>query len=329
MRLHYDRRDKRLALRAYEGSGEVCAQFEVAIDALYIDLTFEPDPARMKELDELGLFGRLGTRSLELEFFHRAPSTEEVLDCWGKHAIRERLVRKARKKEAHQKKEAAGQGNLGKDSRSGSKPGEPMPWMWLICSGNPETAIAELGFRQAAGWPKGFYNLKERYGFGIIVLGELETNRETLLLRLFGKGKVLAQARKELEALPPNAPEWRIVMFVDKVRKTKQWDPVAFRKEVAAFDKALDARDRRLVAKGERRGLAKGEHRGLTQGLSQGLTKALVTTFEMRFGPMPVRLRRQLERVRDEAALLDCQKCAVSAASAREFGKSVRARIGN
>jgi hypothetical protein len=188
--------------------------------------------------------------------------------------------------------------------------------MWLICGGKPEAALEELGFQSAVGWPKGFYSLKERYGFGIIVLGELETTRESLLLRLFGKGKVLAQARRDFQALPPNAPEWRVAMAVETLFVGKKWTRQGWLEDMAQSDGAMDERDRRFRAQGQ------------AQGLTQGLVKALVTTFETRFGPMPVRLRRQFERVRDEATLIDCQKRVISACSAEEFVKTASKRIG-
>jgi len=64
-----------------------------------------------------------------------------------------------------------------------------------------------LGFERDQDWPTGIYRCAPDFRVVVIVISELPRARDTLLLRLLGKGAVLEAALEDLIALPEGAPE--------------------------------------------------------------------------------------------------------------------------
>ena len=79
--------------------------------------------------------------------------------------------------------------------------------MWLITTGRPHEVIDGYGLTRAEGWPPGVWIRPWLDAMAIVVLSELPRERDTLLLRLLGRGWVLEQAIADLRALPEDAEE--------------------------------------------------------------------------------------------------------------------------
>ena len=93
---------------------------------------------------------------------------------------------------------------------------------------------------------------------------------------------------------------------------------------VKRVERSAEARG---LAKGEARGLAKGEARGEARGISEGLRKGLIAslagTYEERFGPMPVSVRRALGKAVTLEAI-GRWTLLFATASAKEISAAVR-----
>ena len=169
-----------------ERAGWVETEAEVAAEVQSVDVTFEPDASKLGALQAFGLLARIVEAGpCHLEFFHATPGTDDVLYCIQKQIERRRRARK--------------------DSR------EP-PRLWIVAAGRATTAMEELGFAADAAWPAGVYRCAPGFLVGLVVVSELPVVRETLLLRMFGAGRVLAAASAELGRLPADAPERSVVM---------------------------------------------------------------------------------------------------------------------
>ncbi len=81
--------------------------------------------------------------------------------------------------------------------------------MWIITAGEPTTVLTELELKPEPYWPTGVYLFgADVLRVGIVVASELpRDDPSTLLVRLMAAGPLLAQAVKELAALPPDAVE--------------------------------------------------------------------------------------------------------------------------
>ena len=84
---------------------------------------------------------------------------------------------------------------------------------------------------------------------------------------------------------------------------------------------------KRVERSAEARGLAKGEARGEARGISEGLRKGLIAslagTYEERFGPMPVSVRRALGKAVTLEAI-GRWTLLFATASAKEISAAVR-----
>src|SRR5262249_4586559 len=79
--------------------------------------------------------------------------------------------------------------------------------LWFFTPGRPARVMDTFDFSQSPEYGPGIYQWYRGLEVGIVVLSELPEVRETLVLRLMGRGKVRKQARAELHALPEGDPE--------------------------------------------------------------------------------------------------------------------------
>jgi hypothetical protein len=87
------------------------------------------------------------------------------------------------------------------------------PPLWHICAGKPVKVIGEFGL-EATSIPGRYRPRSPGWRVFVVVLGELPATRDTILLRLLGRGRVRRDALRELRNLPdgawekPLAQEW-------------------------------------------------------------------------------------------------------------------------
>jgi hypothetical protein len=197
MRNRFDHLAKQIGKEALGRSGSTVAHDEISPETQHADLRHEPDPARRAERARLGLLGRIATVLCLIEIYGHAPNAEEFRACLAKHiAFWQDRARKAR---AHNKKR--------REKRQRPR-AFAEPFLWIIAAGAPTAVLTKLEPKPARGWPAGVYFFGEDVlRIGIVVASELPRDRSTLLVRLMAAGPLLAQAIKELSALPPNAHE--------------------------------------------------------------------------------------------------------------------------
>lgn len=112
---------------------------------------------------------------------------------------------------------------------------------------------------------------------------------------------------RELRALPPDAPERRVVLpILLRLRLEVQADEEKQTSEDREFlmstQDALEMWERQVEQRGEERGEERGLRRGLERGLKQGLAPArhgLVVLYQSRFGAVPPAVRARIEATSD------------------------------
>ncbi len=92
----------------------------------------------------------------------------------------------------------------------GQKKAEPELWdlahLWILTPSVSQKVLEGFGAQLKEGWGGGIYFMAPAMRTGIVSIDELPKNRETLWLRLLGKGDAQKQALDELEALPFTNP---------------------------------------------------------------------------------------------------------------------------
>ena len=195
MRNRFDWLAKEVAQEALGPSGATFTHDEINSETLYADVCHLPDPARQAERDRLGLLGRLAADPCIIEVYSQAPSGEEFRACLAKHIASWQDRAREHKK------------------RSEQQPPQEFvdSFLWIIAAGAPKSILAKLKFEPAPAldWPTGVYLFgADVLRVGIVVASELPRNdATTLLVRIMAAGPLLAQAVKEVAALPPDAYE--------------------------------------------------------------------------------------------------------------------------
>ena len=258
MNNRFDQLIKRLVRECLSPGGRVETEAEVTPDALRIDVWFVPHAGRApRVLAPLGLLGRMARSSCTLEPYHRTPSGDQAADCIAKHRFFWRgLARR--------------------------KPRPPMPMQWIVCSGRPSAALAGLGFRRSR-WGRGIYDGPVLTRTRIVVVSELPTTRDTLLVRLMGARTTLSRAIVDVQALPDEAPERRLALpILIQLRLEITSEPA----KQTTIDREFLMNTREvneyLAALEER-----GRSRGREEGREEALAEVLLIAYTTRFGTPP------------------------------------------
>jgi hypothetical protein len=290
-----DRLAKRICREVLASEGRIETEREVDPEVQQVDVWFEPFPARAASLAQLGLFGRLCTQPVAIEAYSQAPDLYELRACVRKH--------------------------LGLLHLEGEDlPDRPEPWMWVICAGRPTAGLEALKCGPASEFTPGVYLAPSLLRLGIVVVGELPTDRETLLVRLLGRGKVFEQAMKELGELPIDAPERQKVLPVLQRYYRETGDTRAEGR--VQVQEEEEEEDRRIMKDFFEQLHAKGHSQGLKHGLEQGL----IAAFEARFGVMPADLHALVGGIRDKRTLRECFRF-IGAATTQEAHAGIRAKV--
>lgn len=194
MRFRFDQLAKQLATAFLEGCGETNTDQEVLTDSQHIDIVHVPAPDASERRARLGLLGRMTASTCLVEPFHDPPDEEAVRDCTRKHLS------------FHRVRINAAQAALSAKSMVLLAP------CWILSSGRPAAVLTKFGFSPILDWPAGSYEAPPGFGLRMVVLTELPRTRDTLLVRLFGRGRVLRDALQDLVALPEGTWEREVAL---------------------------------------------------------------------------------------------------------------------
>ncbi len=176
-----------------ESAGPVTVGEEIVSEAQTVAVWFPGQDSRPDRLRRLGLLGLLAKGPVVFEPFSRVPKTRDVYRCltklYGWHAVLRRRARRARSK-------------------------APFPWLWMLSPKQPSIIVREFELSPVQEWSEGVYRSAPGAGIGLVALNKLPAVRETLALRLLGRGQTQCQAMAELRALKPGAWDRKLLTGV-------------------------------------------------------------------------------------------------------------------
>ena len=282
----YGQLGKGIVGRALHALGMVRLEYEVPIpDAQSGDAYFVPEPGHEAERAHLGWLDQMTREPCLLELLQRVPGPVETRTNLRKQlTLDHSIALEAGKKGAHR---------------------PPLLHLWQVTTARPRNVLTGYAMKRAPGWPPGFWGGPPLLAMGIVVLAEVPRRRDTLLVRLLGRGRVLREAIADLKALPAGAEEREVALPpLVALRFEVAQDPTPddeARAFLMATSDLYEQWEKRVTLKGKAEGLALGEARGKAEGKAEGLAlgvaTALIATYEARFGPMSQPLRRAVGKV--------------------------------
>jgi len=252
----HDQFAKQYLSELLEPSGHVEKSLEISGEARFVDLYFTQSAPPEKKT--LGLLSRMVSSDCLLEPFRNQPTKNEIRDCLLKlFSLYGELQRKAKHKTGKYLKEDA------------------VPFLWIIATSASTALIDSLGATQAPDdWGKGIYFLPQALKTAIIAINQLPKTKETLWLRILGKGNTQQEAIEELLAFPDDndlrnyvqelLSTWRISLKLkDNLNEEEQ-------ELFMNINRAYQQWREKTLLQGIQQGLQQGLEQGLQQGMQQG-----------------------------------------------------------
>jgi hypothetical protein len=168
--------------------GEAKSGENVNAERREIDIFFRPTKKIPTTPDTLGLLGKLAQTTVLFEVFRNPVENYQITECLAKLFDVQLAIRREKRKS----KERV------------SLEGEP--FLWILTPTLGEQKLEAFAAKSRSGWERGIYFCPSGLHTGIVVIHQLPVNRETLWLRILGKGKVQENAIDELKALPKEYP---------------------------------------------------------------------------------------------------------------------------
>jgi hypothetical protein len=280
--------------------GTVQTGKSVSAEIRQIDVYFVPSLNQSPEdIEKLGLLGRFASHLGLFEAFRNASTVDEVRSCTTKlHSTFAELQRNAKANKKRIKE-------------------EELPFLWILTPTASKSILNGFRTYEAANqWSQGVYLLGDFWRGAIVVIHKLPPTKDTLWLRLLGRGKVRQQAVEELEALPADnslrAKAIELLLSLKTTLELKQ-DTSKIDQDDRGFIMQLSPIYLQRLAEAEEKGrdqatqlyqqrLAEAEEKGrdqATQLYRQELLRERQTTVEnilqARFGSLDEDLRKIIE----------------------------------
>ncbi len=187
-RLHHDQLAKQYIAELLKPLGQVETSRDVTSEVRQIDVYFEPSSERGNRRAELGLLGKIASRTCLIEVFRNAPSLVQIRSCKLKlYELHGELIRKARRDKQ----------NLAE---------EELALLWILSPTLSEAMGAKLGAQQDDDWGEGVYFQPAGEKVALVAINQLPETDQTLWLRILGRGGTQKKAIEELVKLSGSLP---------------------------------------------------------------------------------------------------------------------------
>jgi len=274
-RFPYDQFSKNYLEELLQPLGTVQVARQVAGEVREIDVWFLPNQSAIAvEISRLGLLGRFAATPAILEPFRNAATPTEICSCLLKLLEMRGEFERDAKRDKQQLTESS------------------LPMLWILSPTASQSVLEGFGSVSDEGnWGTGIYFLPKYLRTAIVAIHQLPKTKETLWLRILGKGRVQNTAIDELEALPTDEP-----------LRSRALELLLNLKTTLEVSQNIDQEDKELIMRlsplytqrleeAERRGQIEGERKGEKQGQK----KVVENLLKIRFGLLDEQLSTIIE----------------------------------
>jgi hypothetical protein len=274
-RFPYDQFSKNYLEELLQPLGTVQVARQVAGEVREIDVWFSPNQSvNTIEATRLGLLGRLAATPAVLEPFRNAATPTEICSC----LLKLLEIRGEYERDAKRDKQQLTESSL--------------PMLWILSPTASESVLE--GFAALSdedNWGTGIYFLPRYLRTAIVAIHQLPKTRETLWLRILGKGKVQSTAIDELEALPADEPlRSRALELLYSLKTTLE-----VKQNIDEEDRELIMRLSPLYTQRLEEAEQRGKIEGKKEGQIEGQRKVVENLLKSRFGSLDEELSTIIE----------------------------------
>jgi hypothetical protein len=312
-RTRHDRFAKELLAGLLETVGLAQTEVNVTSEVRRIDLLFVPLPEKAEFGQRLGVLGRIAVAACLIEPYRNPPTAAEIRACALKlfiqHGERQRQARRAQQ----------------------DVPEADYELLWVLSPTLSEALLRAFGAKRADAWEPGIYWTDAGWRTVLVAVHQLPTGRETLWLRILGRGRVQQQAIEEVLALDENDPlrELALRLLTSwKIRAQQEEELSAEEQELlmnlsSAYleweQKTRQAGLQEGLQQGLQMGLQQGLQVGRQEGLQEGERRMLLGLLTERFGPLPQPLVARIEAITEASHLEQLAKALLRTPDLQSF----------
>jgi hypothetical protein len=302
----HDQFAKELLSGLLETVGIPSKAVEVTSEVREIDLLFVPLPEKAAEREKLGLLGRIAATACLIEPYRNAPGNDDILNCIM-HLV---IQRGERQRKANREKQSL-------------REEDDYEMLWVVGPTISQAVLAAFGAQPAEGWGSGVYFAVSGLRTFLIAAHQLAPTKDTLWLRILGKGKIQKRAIDEVLALPIDDPmrnlalklinQWRI-----SVEQSQDLSPDE-QEQLMNFSPAYIAWEEQTLQKGRQEGRQEGELRGRQEAAREILLQLLTH----KFGSLSAQVVSQIQAIDSTEKLEQLPKALFDAPNLQAFLQSL------
>jgi hypothetical protein len=289
IRTNHDQFAKELLSGLLETVGVARTEVEVTSEVRSIDLLFVPIPEKAADREKLGLLGRIAATACLIEPYRNAPAHDEICAC----AMRLFIQRGVRQREAKRNKQSLKQADY--------------EMLWVVGPTISEAVLADFKAESLQDWGAGVYFSGVGWRTVLVAVHKLSPGRDTLWLRILGKGKIQKQAIDEVLALPKEDPLRNLALELItswQIRTEKQADLSPEDQEIIMnVSSAYAEWKQQTLQEGRQEGRQEGQREGQREGELRGQREMLVQFMALKFGSLPAQVVSQVQSITDTQRL--------------------------
>lgn len=312
-RTRHDQFAKELLAGLLETVGLAKTEVNVTSEVRKIDLLFVPLPEKAADRQPLGLLGRIAATACLIEPYRNPPAHDEINAC----QLRLLIQRGERQREAKRN---------GQSLRE-----DDYEMLWVVGPTISQAVVAAFGAQPSQEWGTGVYLCSSGWRTVLVAVHQLTPGRDTLWLRVLGRGKIQQQAIEEVLALPKETPLRNLALQLINAWKirTEQLGELSVEEEeqLMNFSPAYLEWEEQTLQKGRQEGRQEGrelgqqegELRGRELGRQEAAREVLVRLLTRKFGPLSAQVVSEIQSIADTEKLEQLAEALIDAPDLQSF----------
>ncbi|NER37285.1 MAG: hypothetical protein F6J93_25515 [Oscillatoria sp. SIO1A7] len=256
--------------------GKFQTPLEVRDEPRQIDIWFVPANSPETDPSQFGLLAAIVRKECLLEPVRAGLTPDEIDNCVRRQLIFYGLLKR----------------NAARENKKITR--EEYPGLWILCPTVSNKVREMFAAKSKEGWPRGVYFAPEGAKWAIVAINQLPETRETLWLRVLGKGSVQKRALDELRSLPASDRLRRNILEV-----VGMWystllsieEPTDEQEELKMeLSKTYQEFREAIKEEGRLEGIERGIEQGIERGKIQSRRQFIENFLTARFGILDERL---------------------------------------